>query len=192
MYTNGDHWTVRHRNWMRTLDWDSPLLREVFDAYSTELQHCLQRLESLDRRVLALAQEDRYREAVGLLGCFYGIDTMTAFVFLTELFDLARFASPRQLMSYLGMTRCRPEPGPAEAGRKSTVGKSRWLRYWNKAIPCRKPPSVGRMGFGIRIFGRPGSGSGRPQRWQTTSRTRVRGQPPSRSFGEHTDPSRGT
>jgi transposase len=104
VYTDGDHWTVRHRNWMRTLEWDSLLLREVFDEYSTELQHCLQRLESLDRRVLALAGEDRYRETVGLLGCFYGIDTMTAIVFLTELFDLARFASPRQLMSYLGMT----------------------------------------------------------------------------------------
>jgi transposase len=104
VYTDGAHWTVRHRNWMRTLEWDSLLLREVFDEYSTELQHCLQRLESLDRRVLALAQEDRYRETVGLLGCFYGIDTMTAIVFLTELFDLTRFASPRQLMSYLGMT----------------------------------------------------------------------------------------
>jgi transposase len=104
VYTDGKHWTVRHIQWMQSLELDLPVLREVFDSYWMEYRHALQRLESLDRRVLALAREDRYRKGVGLLGCFYGIDTMTAMIFLTELFDLTRFDSPRQLMSYLGMT----------------------------------------------------------------------------------------
>ncbi len=146
VYSDGDHWTVRHVRWMQLLEFDQPVLREVFDSYWTEYQHALQRLESLDRRVLALAKEDRYRESVGLLGCFYGIDTMTAMIFLTELFDLTRFDSPRQLMSYLGMTPSEDSSGDRHCKgpiTKSGNGRVRrilvqtaWLyRHPRSAIP---------------------------------------------------------
>ncbi len=39
-----------------------------------------------------------------VLRCFRGIDTLTAITVLTEIFEFGRFASPRALMAYLGVT----------------------------------------------------------------------------------------
>jgi len=34
-----------------------------------------------------------YKEIVGIIRCFYGIDTLTAISIITELFDFGRFVS---------------------------------------------------------------------------------------------------
>jgi hypothetical protein len=54
---------------------------------------------------------------VGIIKCFYGIDTLTAISIITEIFDFGRFASPRDLMSYLGLT-----PSESSSGEKQKEG----------------------------------------------------------------------
>ena len=103
LYHEGRHWTTRHHQWLLSLPFDQPDLREVFDLYYAQVQHDMQRLASLDKRVASLAQREAYREVVGLLRCFRGIDTLTAMMLVTELFAFGRFASPRKLMGYLGL-----------------------------------------------------------------------------------------
>jgi len=103
IYRDGRHWTQKHVRWLLSLEFDRADLREVFDSYYTELQHCMQRLATLDKEVVALAERPEYREIVGLLCCFRGIDTLTAITVLTEIFEFGRFASPRKLTAYLGM-----------------------------------------------------------------------------------------
>lgn len=127
VFTDGDHWTQKHFRWMRSLEFDVPRLRDVFDNYFTELQHCIQRLASLDKEVVALAQESPYREIVGILRCFHGIDTLTAIAYVTELFEFGRFASPRGLMSYLGLT-------PSEWSTGQTKRRGSITKAGNKRV----------------------------------------------------------
>ena len=84
-------------------------------------------------RLAAIAETAPYREPVGWLRCFRGIDTLTVILILTELHDFRRFQSPRALMAYVGLgtrrrlqrrqTSARPHyahrerPGPPAAGR---------------------------------------------------------------------------
>ena len=103
MYRDGRHWTQKHLRWLLSLEFDQADLREVFDLYYTELQHCIQRLATLDKHVAAIAERPAYRPIVGLLRCFRGIDTLTAITVLTEIFEFGRFRSPRKLMAYLGL-----------------------------------------------------------------------------------------
>jgi len=117
IYTEGNHWTGRHLRWLRGLEFEEPLLREVFDSYLTEMQHCMQRLDSMDKQVGHLADSQAYKEMVGLLKCFHGIDTLTAISIITEVFDFGRFSSPRDLMSYLGLT-----PSESSSGEKQKKG----------------------------------------------------------------------
>jgi len=117
IYTNGDHWTIRHLRWLRSLEFEQLLLRDVFDNYLTQMQHCMQRLDSLDRQVEELAQSESYKEPVGLLRCFHGIDTLTAITVLTEIFNFVRFCNPRDLMGYLGLT-----PSESSSGDKQHKG----------------------------------------------------------------------
>jgi transposase len=128
IFSDGYHWTGKHFRWMRSLELDSVHLREVFDNYFTELQHCMQRLASLDKAVEALAQEAPYKEVVGLLRCFHGIDTLTAITYVTELFEFGRFASPRELMSYLGLTCSEHSSGGTERKGRITKAGNRIVR----------------------------------------------------------------
>ena len=117
IYRDGRHWTQKHDRWLRSLQFDLTDLREVFDWYYTELQHCLQRLATLDKEVAALADRQDYREAVGALRCFRGIDTLTAVTVLTEIFEFGRFPSPEKLMAYLGLV-----PSQSSSGQRRRTG----------------------------------------------------------------------
>lgn len=103
LYRDGHHWTQKHDRWLRSLQFDLQSLREVFDLYYTQWQHCQQRLGMLDKAVAALAAQPAYKEIVGLLRCLRGIETLTAITLVTELFEFGRFDSPRKLMAYLGL-----------------------------------------------------------------------------------------
>ncbi len=143
VYTDGTHWTQKHLTWLRSLEFDQPLLMDVFDNYFTQMNHCLQRLESLDKQVKTLAESTAYKETVGLLRCFHGIDTLTAITIITEIFDFARFSSPGQLMSYLGLTCSEDSSGQSQRkGSITKAGNKRVRRLlvetsWHYRHPCK-------------------------------------------------------
>jgi len=122
VYIDGSHWTLKHLRWLRSLEFGLPCLRDVCDSYFTEMQHCLQRLDSLDKDVEKLAQSDPYKEVVGFLCCFHGISTLTAITVITEIFEFGRFSTPGQLMSYLGLTCSENSSGQKE--RKGSITKA--------------------------------------------------------------------
>ena len=117
VFIDGQHWTQKHYRWLEAIQFDQPLLQDVFECYFTEMRHCLQRVQTLDKELEKLAQSEDYREAVGILCCFYGIKTLTAISIIAEVFDFGRFASARDLMSYLGLT-----PSESSSGEKEHKG----------------------------------------------------------------------
>jgi len=122
IYLEGSYWTGKHAQWLQGLVFDQPKLRTVFDEYAVEIEHCLERVQSLDKQVESLAQSDRYRSAVGALRCMRGIDTLTAITLLTEIFEFGRFDSPRALMAYLGVTPSEDSSG--ESRRPGAITKT--------------------------------------------------------------------
>jgi transposase len=117
IYAEGLQWTTKHATWLHSIRPDNPLLYEVYRHYLEDLEYCQRRLKTCDQAVEALAQSEPYRQVVGLLCCFHGINTLTAISILTEIFDFGRFASPRELMSYLGLT-----PSEQSSGTKQHKG----------------------------------------------------------------------
>lgn len=129
VYADGNHWTQKHINWLRTLEFDNILLTDVFDNYLTEMQHCTQRLESLNRDIEKLANSEPYKEIVALCCCMHGIDTLTAITIITEIFDFGRFSSPGELMSYLGLAPSQDSSGEREhRGSITKTGNKRIRR----------------------------------------------------------------
>jgi len=76
--------------------------RIVLAEYFALLEYKLQRRDELDRQIEALALTPRYKPVVERIMCFRGFKTQAAMVLATELGDLRRFESPRQLMAYIG------------------------------------------------------------------------------------------
>lgn len=117
IYTEGRAWTQKHLVWLSGLQMEQSLLQDVYARYLEELTYCGSRLHELDIAVARLAESEPYRPMVALLRCHHGIDTLTALSLLTEIFDFGRFASPRELMSYLGLT-----PSESSSGEKHSRG----------------------------------------------------------------------
>lgn len=156
IFTDGEHWTKKYICWLAGLEFDEPLLLDVFDSYFTELQHCNQRLESLDRQLEQLAQTEPYKQVVGLLRCFHGIDTLTAISVITEIFEFGRFASPRHLMSYLGLTPSESSSGDKQKrGPICKTGNKRVRRLLNECSWHYRHPFVIGKALKARRAGQP-------------------------------------
>ena len=111
------HWTGAHRAWLQKLAFDDPVEESGFDEYRLAVAQLDARIEALDRRIEAVAQEPPYRAAVGALRCFRGIDTRTAFGLVTELHSIDHFDRPRGLMAFVGLV-----PSEASSGDRQRRG----------------------------------------------------------------------
>jgi len=118
LHFSGRNWTRAHRRWIESLEWAQPAERVVVDDYLLAIDQLEARLTELDVRLTDIAQSEPYRERVGWLRCFRGIDTLTAILILAELHDFRRFHSPRALMAYLGLV-----PGEDSTGEKHRRGR---------------------------------------------------------------------
>jgi transposase len=118
LHYRGRNWTQAHRCWIESLQWTQAAERVVVDDYLLAIDHLEARRIELDARLAEIAETDPYRERVGWLRCFRGIDTLTAILILAELHDFRRFQSPRALMAYLGLV-----PGEDSSGEKHRRGR---------------------------------------------------------------------
>jgi transposase len=114
----GRNWTRAHRQWVDGLVWTHAAERAVVDDYLLAIDHTEARLLELGARLAEIAERAPYREPVGWLRCFRGIDTLTAMLILAELHDVRRFASAPALMAYLGLV-----PGEDSSGEKHRRGR---------------------------------------------------------------------
>ena len=122
IYQAGRQWTQKHLQWVAGIRFDRPRDRQLLSAYLWELEHRQERAASLTRAVEEAAADCPWRKQVGWLRCFRGIDTITALTILSELHGVGRFDSPRQLMSYLGLTPAEDSSG--EKDRKGAITKA--------------------------------------------------------------------
>lgn len=148
----GKNWTKAHRQWISTLRWEHAAERAVVEDYVLAIGQVERRLEDLDAQLAETAQTDPYREPVGWLRCFRGIDTLTAMLMLAELHDFRRFPSPRALMAYLGLVPSEDSSGDRQRrGRITKTGNTLVRRVLIEASwHYQHRPGVGRELAGRR------------------------------------------
>jgi transposase len=139
----GTAWTKTHRQWLRGLKLPEPLAQLALNDYVLTVEQAEQRKARLDEQIQELSETEEYREAVGALRCFRGVDTLTAMIIVTELYDFGRFATPRSLMGYLGLIPGEWTTGPTERRTGLTKAGNRFVRRvlveaaWHYQRPVR-------------------------------------------------------
>jgi transposase len=118
LHYSGRNWTRAHRRWINSFEWTHAAEQLVVADYWLAIDQLEARLIELDARLTEIAQAAPYREPVGWLRCFRGIDTLTGIMILAELHDFRRFPSPRALMAYLGLV-----PGEDSTGETHRRGR---------------------------------------------------------------------
>jgi transposase len=96
-------WSGKFLRWLESLRMERASGDLVLQAHLDELRHLRQIIASLNRAILLLSREAPYQESVRRLKTVPGVSTLTAMILLTEIGDLARFATLDQLASYVGL-----------------------------------------------------------------------------------------
>ncbi len=156
VYREGRHWTQRHWTWLRSQRFTLPALERTYQEYRWTVEQLLARRADLDQEILALAETAPYRERVGWLRCFRGIDTLSAMGLLAEIGAFPRFPHPRELMAYLGLVPSEHSTGGRERrGGITKAGNTHARRILVEAAwHYRHPPRLGRA-LATRSQGQP-------------------------------------
>lgn len=117
VYREGCHWTLRHRAWIKAIRFELREQQSVFNNYLLAVEQIEERIKQLEDGINEVAQSERYAEQVGWLCCLRGVNVITAMTILSELHEISRFRSARELMSYLGLT-----PSEHSSGGRTSRG----------------------------------------------------------------------
>lgn len=147
VYRDGTAWTTKHRTWLGRLKFSEELDAFTFEQYLSMLQYLERRLGELDEKIEQMASSEPFKKAVLCLRAFRGVQTLTAMVLLTELGDVRRFASPRHLMSYVGLVPSVHQSGEMrKSGGITKTGSARCRHVLVQAAWCNtrapKKPSI--------------------------------------------------
>ena len=133
------------------------------------MEQLLARVADLEHEIAALAETAPYREPVGWLRCFRGLDTLAAMGVCAELGTVTRFRHPRELMAYVGLVPSEHSSGDrACRGSISKAGNSHVRHLLVQAAwHYRHPPRLG-AALARRSQGQPAAV--RAQAWRAQQR----------------------
>lgn len=114
-FTEGrSYWTITHYRWLRKQQFGELLDQETFNEYLQEVIDQQEKVNRFDLRIKEIAEEERWREPVGKLRCFKGIETHTALSLVSEIGDFSRFATAQQFSAFLGLVPSENSSGQRE------------------------------------------------------------------------------
>lgn len=139
-------WTRAHRRWISDLTLDHPAQKIALEEYLAALDEATSRLERIENTLVELAASWRFAPVVAALQALKGIDRIAAILVVTELGDLTRFDSPRELMAFVGLVPSEHSTGARRRlGAITKCGNSHVRRLLVEAAwAYRHPPRIGR------------------------------------------------
>jgi transposase len=96
-------WTLMHRRWLSGLRFEQTLHHIVLEDLIATVEAATERRDRLTRQIEAAARQWSLAPVAKALQALRGVALVNAVTLVAELGDITRFASPRQLMAYLGL-----------------------------------------------------------------------------------------
>jgi transposase len=100
----GGAWTQAHLAWLARLTFDDTASTLTMTDYLAAVHALVQRRATLDAAIAELVPTSPCAATVPVLRCFRGIDTLSAAGLCADIGDFARFAHPKLLAGFLGIT----------------------------------------------------------------------------------------
>jgi transposase len=97
-------WTAAHLRWLAEVVCPTPTQQIVFQEYVRAVTEQTERLGRLEGALHEAVKSWRLYPVVQAIQALRGIELTGAVILIAEVGDLTRFDTPRQLMSYLGLT----------------------------------------------------------------------------------------
>jgi len=145
-YPSERTWTKTHRNWLASQKLEHAEQRIAFEEMLLAMRQAQERIERLEQAIRAAVPDWSLAEVVTALMAMRGIEFISATAFLAEIGDLSRFATPRELMAYLGLVPSEDSTG--DTVRRGPITKAGNRRARRILVECswsyQHPPRVGK------------------------------------------------
>ena len=116
-YTGKTSWCGAYYRWLGTLNFGAGAAQTAFTEYWQAVTAADDRVDRVTKALQASIAGWRFEPVVGALQALRGVAAITAIGLMAEIGDLARFAHPRKLMGYLGLT-----PSEHSSGERTSRG----------------------------------------------------------------------
>ena len=114
VYQGAHAWTLAYRRWLTTVRFDHPAQQIVLQDYIHAVEDAQARRDRLTQQIEDLLPNWSMAPVVAAIQAMRGVALVVAVTVVAEVGDFRRFATPRQLMAYLGLV-------PSEHSSGSTV-----------------------------------------------------------------------
>jgi len=143
-YPGKKTWGRKHRTWLAQLKLSHRGTRLAFEELTAGEREAAERVARLEAAIREVVPDWSLAPLVTALQAMRGIQLVTAVVVLAEIGDLSRFASPRELMGYLGLVPSEDSTGDdVKRGPITKAGNKRARRVLVEAAwSYRHPPRV--------------------------------------------------
>lgn len=84
-------WSGEHTKWLSKLQFDDPVLEQVFDNNWMVVHQAQTRRDMLDKQIAELIPRSEWEPIVTALGCLRGVSALTGFGLAVEIGDWSRF-----------------------------------------------------------------------------------------------------
>lgn len=142
-YPGKTHWTRSHERWIAEQQFEHAGDRIALAEYQLAVQAAEQRVHRLSTALVEVTRDWRFEPVVAALRALRGVDTVCAIGLVTEIGDISRFATPRQLMAYLGLVPSEHSSGNSiRRGSITKTGNAHARRLlteaaWSYRFPAR-------------------------------------------------------
>ena len=117
-YDSDRYWTLRHSEWMRSLNFIHQGQKETFEQYFCHIEALESRISRIDEKIVEIANSPEYADRIRPLRCFKGIDYIISLALVCEIGDFRRFKNAGAFMAYLGLV-----PSEFSSGGKRRQGR---------------------------------------------------------------------
>jgi transposase len=154
-YVGRADWGAAHRRWLSAFSFDNLWQQLALDELRRTIEDRLAQCERLEAALREAVLNWRFYPAVLGLQAMRGVQFTTAVGMLAELGDLSRFAHPRQLMAWLGVTPSEHSSGNKRRQGSITKTGNSYARKllveaaWSYRHPARVSPEIQRRHEGI-------------------------------------------
>ncbi len=117
-------WTQKHLKWVKTVHFDHAAQEATLLDYLHEVEHMADRIERLEHAIddAVKTAPEQMRAVIEALQALRGIALISAATIVTEVGELSRFPTPRQLMGYSGAVASENTTG--ERTRRGSITKT--------------------------------------------------------------------
>jgi len=145
IYPRKKRWAMRYLHWLQEQQFDHPAHQIALQEMVEAVRVSKERVERLEKVIGEFVPNWSLAPVVRALQTLRGVDLIVAVTFATEVGDVTRFESPRQLMGYLGLV-------PGERSTGDTVRRGATTKAGNgrvrhmlveSAWTYRHPPKLG-------------------------------------------------